>query len=302
MFNPDFERKGKRHADDVVPKRFKSAPTDEQEYEEDIEGVWSSSSSSSSSTSYISPSSYTGKRSYEEYSGVPSWQAYPGKRHIEVVGADDVPAGEDDPPEGEIVVNNEVRPNRVALMRSLASGEEVKHIEHDDWDDEFLNSGFCYLLNGLNTGATAVTRNGNRVVFRSIQLRGMIYPDAEANKNTVNHIWIIYDTQPTGALPNINDFFEGSNGMSFIKYDSRYRFIPLVHRVFTLGMQSATMSDFCVCDVDIYKKLNRVTVYKGNTDDIADIAYGALYIVVIGISNANTSRMNYNMRILYTED
>jgi len=283
MFDPEFERKGKRHAVDVpVPKRLKSEGVAEQEYEDDVEAFDStgSSSSSSSSVPFIVPSRL-GKRSYEEAFGLGGTG----------------PQFEADRPDW---YNEDVVRRDVPLLTSLR--EEVKHREFDDWEDDCTNLGFINLINGIATGATSITRNGNKVVLRSISLRGMMYPFAEVCKNTINHIWIIYDTQPNGALPTLADIFEGSNGFSFIKYDQRYRFIPLVHRFWDLGMQSATMSDNCITSISIYKNINRVTYFKGTGADIADISYGALYVVGVGVANDNYSILNYNMRLLYTED
>jgi len=299
MFDPVEERKGKRHAEPEGGRKvFKSAPTLEQEYEEGIEGVWNTpDSSSSSSSSFIVPTT-SGKRTYQSYSGRNSWDDYVSKRVSNVV--------EEEPEvDEEFYPTYPVAAEDVRTLATLSNASaEIKHLTVAGTYYDATTSPTVTLLNGVATGSTNITRNGNVARFVSLQIRGQITPvDATTVRGRCD-LYVILDASPAAAVPAVTDMLEAATPNSFTKYDNRARFTTLVHRYWvmpTIDDTKGIMGAQDIFGVEIYKKLDVCTYYKGTTNVIGDISRYALYLFVIGISDAAYNRFYLTTRLLFKE-
>lgn len=169
-------------------------------------------------------------------------------------------------------------------------------------------TGTVTLLNGVAVGDTAITREGRQTYWKSVEVHGILQQVDNSMVICRCDLYIMYDQQPGAAVPGMTDFFVESVAGSPHNLSYRERFKTLCHWSGTLGPRVETATQAvcgtpCVLPVDIYKKLNIRTTYKGDTNAIGDIATGAIYIVTIGTAGANnggsfyiTTRMRFSER------
>jgi len=289
-----YSRKGKREGEQeynggTVDEGFQMGPTKkrradpdvDQEYEDELEGGFCTgdTSTSSSSSSFVTPG--FGKHKYSEsYIYEPS----------------SIPQAKSFSPS----------PQEVKLLASLAkSSSEKKYIDIAGTFYDGTVTPTIVLLNGVATGSSNVTRVGNQVNWESIQLSGQLTPVDDTTVRGKFALWVIWDNQPNGALPSVTDVLTAATANSFINYDVKQRFIPLIHRTWVFGTISnvagQTISNLDIADVNIYKKINRRTTYKGVTAAIGDVATGSLLLLPIGISGSAYYRLYAAIRLVFTE-
>jgi len=168
-------------------------------------------------------------------------------------------------------------------------------------------TGSVTLLNGVATGATNITRNGNQVNFRSIYFKGYWRTNDNTTSPGRHDCFILLDKQPAAAVPAITDFLVTSNSLSHQVVSSMTRFIVIAHRYFVCGKISDTATQSFACaplssDCTFYKKLNFVTTYKTANAGIADISTGALYLLTIASAAAASGcDLQASVRLVFTE-
>jgi len=154
------------------------------------------------------------------------------------------------------------------------------------------------LLNGIQAGTGFFNRVGSRIEMKNLHIRGTIQNSATAVAAQQLRILVIYDRQPTGALPVISDILQTrdqagaatTSGLSEINLDNRDRFVILRdYNVFaptvtnTAGVQTngpQYPGEDNTLDLNLFIKLKGLgTHYKSTSapTTITDIATGALY-------------------------
>lgn len=180
----------------------------------------------------------------------------------------------------------------------------------------------CNLLNGIQTGAAFFNRVGSRVELKNLHIRGQITNAATATVTMLRMI-VVYDRQPTGALPTVSDLLQSRDqtgaatnpGSAEINLDNRDRFSiirdmqlyapPVTNTagVLTNGPQFPGNDDQ-QWDVNEFIKLRGLgTHYKSSSNPctIADIATGALYCFFVTNLSDNTWQFSGNFRLRYRD-
>lgn len=172
------------------------------------------------------------------------------------------------------------------------SREEKKWLDIAVGNSVADTTGAVTLLNGLTNGATYQTREGRQCWIRNIQIRGCFHPVDSTTEPCRGDLYLIYDRQPGAAVPNITDVLNASTSAAFINLNNRDRFKILCHRAYTIGKQDNTATQSLsahpgAVKVEIFLKCNLKETFKGDTNAITDISYGAIYMLTIGDQAAN---------------
>lgn len=177
------------------------------------------------------------------------------------------------------------------------------------------------LLNGVQTGTGFFNRIGSRIEMKSLHIRGVLRNGATAVQSFCR-MAIVYDRQPTGALPIWSDIFQArdqtgtatNSTASGVNLDNRDRFVvvrdvqyflPSVSNaagVLTNG-PSYPGSDQ-ESDINIFIKLKGlVTHFKSSSNPatITDIATGALYFCTADQLNAGAWQWQLGFRLRYDD-
>ncbi len=142
---------------------------------------------------------------------------------------------------------------------------------------------FCF--NVPAQGTTKTTRVGNRIVVKSLYIRGKLSFLGFAGTGGLNtrsnraRIIILIDHQCNGLLPVAADILEDPTLLdSFRDTDNSTRFTVLYDKVFTSHTQvvhNAVAGDYSsfdrIINFSFYKKLNMLCRYDGTTSDIANL-------------------------------
>lgn len=171
------------------------------------------------------------------------------------------------------------------------------------------------LLNGIQTGAAFYNRVGSRVEMKNLHLRG--YIQSAATSVTTNlRMLVVYDRQPTGALPVVSDILQSrdqtgataTNGDSEINLDNRDRFIilrdkqyyapPCTNTAGVLTNGPSFPSTDQEWDINEFIKLKGLGVHfksSSSPTTVADIATGAVYVMFV----STTSDSCWNVNLLW---
>jgi len=168
------------------------------------------------------------------------------------------------------------------------------------------------LLNGIQTGTAFYNRIGSRVEMKNLQIKGNVEAGANNNDGALLRFLIIYDRQPTGALPTVADILQdrsqagtsNTTGSSSINLDNRDRFSIIRDMCFespvttiTGGTASFTTSmsgnsrDLAINEFIKLKGLGTHFKSTANPATISDIATGALYAMFV--TNGNDSAWDF---------
>lgn len=204
------------------------------------------------------------------------------------------------------------------------TGSEIKAIDIPQGDYSFrvpTNTNII-LLNGIQTGAAFFNRVGSRIEMKNLHIRGALRPSATNGENTSARMIILYDRQPTGALPVITDILLSrdqagattTTGHSEINLDNRDRFVILRDLMWYLPSSTNTAGvltngpnfpgDDEKFDVNVFIKLKELgTHFKSSTNPtaIGDIATGALYALFISEANDGTWSAKVSFRLRFDD-
>jgi len=191
-----------------------------------------------------------------------------------------------------------------------AFSSEVKAIDLASAVTNFRGTGTpqLLLLNGVQTGAGFFNRVGSRIEMKNLHIRGQIVNVATAT-TVCCRLLVIYDRQPTGALPPVTDLIQArdqtgaatNSAFSEINLDNRDRFqivrdlqyycppVTNTAGVLTNGpsFPASAKND---SDINEFIKLKGLTTHyksSSNPTTIADIATGALYAVFVANIDAS---------------
>ncbi|ALE29639.1 coat protein [Lake Sarah-associated circular virus-17] len=182
-------------------------------------------------------------------------------------------------------------------------------------------------VNLITTGSSAWNRIGRKVNLHSCQIQGFfqvnLTTDHDSNVPSWARIMLVYDRQPNGATPNINDILLSqvnsatdsnvSTPFSATNMNNRDRFEIIRDKRFCLGsIPLANDGQYAVggfensFSVNMYVRLaNRETCFKADSSPgvIGDIATGSLLFITFGnvISAENPFDFAGTVRVRYAD-
>jgi len=157
------------------------------------------------------------------------------------------------------------------------------------------NAGF-YTVNLIQPGTGSWNRVGRKIRMKSLRIKCIMNFNSLSNPALFNNnarMVVVYDKQPSGALPIFSTIFGGtdqngteSSGILFnLAYDNTERFSVLSDEVYSgdIKVIKDTEATQYTINIDKFIKLKGLTtVYSGQSNPctIADISSGALYIIL----------------------
>lgn len=152
-------------------------------------------------------------------------------------------------------------------------------------------TGSVTALNLCATGTDFTDRVGRKILLKSVNLLGHYLPQDSAVAPTLCRVMVIYDKQPTGALPAITDILKSSDSREQLNLNNRDRFAILCNELVALGIQQNTATQALAGSptdkvIHIYKKLNHEVIFGSTAATIAAVASGTLLLVTVGDNTA----------------
>lgn len=152
-------------------------------------------------------------------------------------------------------------------------------------------TGSITLLATIAQGVSDSQRVGKKAAYKSVQVRGSVASGTTATLNDVS-LLIVYDREPTGALPNITDILNTANSRSFNNdtNSDRFKIVRRIDKVL-IGNSTTPATGVESFNLDEYIDLKGMPIQFGNagTGAIGDIKKGALYLVTVGNIAAGTA-------------
>jgi len=219
-------------------------------------------------------------------------------------------------------------PGRMSMIMGPAASfqpvsPEIKAVDLAEQNYVFRDpntASSIWLLNGVQTGAGFFNRVGSRIELKNLQVNGFLGPNSAATSTTPTNLrmLIVYDRQPTGAMPVISDILQDrdqtgtatTGGLAHINLDNRDRFsiirdvrwaVPTVTAAVVTGVSSGVGEPWTV---NLFVKLKGLGVhYKSSTNPttIADIATGALYACFVSETNDSDWVIEAGFRLRYDD-
>jgi hypothetical protein len=156
------------------------------------------------------------------------------------------------------------------------------------------------LLNGMTTGTSAVTRNGQSI--KSVSLSGSFLLSINQSANTTFvRTLIVMDTQANGAVFAASDLFVVTASVLsqyLVAYERRFK--VLFDKVVTVSLGGP---ESCLSAINCMNTCNFHVEYNlGTAGTIADIAKNSLYLVVYSDQTTNTPAYSYSLRYLFVDN
>ncbi|AMH87768.1 putative capsid protein [Pacific flying fox faeces associated circular DNA virus-14] len=176
-------------------------------------------------------------------------------------------------------------------------------------------AGDLTLLNGLTQGVSVISRVGNKIMMRSLDLRwrltGAPFSATPTLPFNMVRVMLVWDAQPNGVIASAGDILQdttpGTGVVSPQQRDYIQRFRIIMDRKFTLTNLVANNgpTDIIIACDQMYKKTKLMVTYSdSNTGLIDDISTGALYLVTVGLhaAAANQGVIEYFSRVRYYDN
>lgn len=188
---------------------------------------------------------------------------------------------------------------------------ELKYTEADDGGAAGIPAtGEVTFINPLQAGTGITERIGRKCMMKSLLLRIGIYPSTtnSSPSGTIVRAMIVYDAQTnsTASPPAVTDILMTANWDSSMNLDNRERFKILWERMFTVAATSYTTGALTSGSprpvaYEKWRKMNLPVIFSGVGASQADIATGAVFLLLIANVN-NTAVRDWRTRIRFTDD
>lgn len=211
--------------------------------------------------------------------------------------------------------------NRVRLNRRLASATvrgirgyprdfgrrygEKKVIDTANANYACDTTGTVTCLNPCSQGTSSITRIGDKIVVKQVQVRGEVHPVDAATADSLCRVIVVQDMQPNGAgVAAITDILKSANANSFNNLDNRRRFKILKDAKMAVGMRAnGDTNSPNVYPIDMFIKCNIPTIYGGNAGTAADIQENSIYLVTVGSQATGLGgQLSATCRVRFTDD
>lgn len=151
-------------------------------------------------------------------------------------------------------------------------------------------------LNPIAQGSSDVTRNGDSILAKYIQLSGEVFGSASSSQDIVR-IVLLCDKENRGTAPTYTDVYTDASVHSYLNKENMDRFIILRDWHFTFSTGSKNAFAF-----KKFIRLNTHLKYSGNAGNATDIRQNGLYLMVLGVDNTNKALVNVNSRIAFYDN
>lgn len=188
---------------------------------------------------------------------------------------------------------------------------ELKYIEADDGGAAGIpTAGEISFLNPVAGGTGINDRIGRKYTMKSILFRLGLYPSSANNApvGTLVRCLIVYDAQnnSSAAGPSVSDILMTATWDSAMNLDNRERFKILYEKTFTMAATLYTTGALTAGSprpvaVDKFRKCYLPVINSGVGGTTADIATGAVYLLLIANIN-NTVVRDWRSRIRFTDE
>jgi len=192
---------------------------------------------------------------------------------------------------------------------------ERKYIDTELDISDLTSQWNVHLCNGVATGDSYDSRDGRKVVVKSIQIRGTISPTDAQVVNRHHRMILFVDKQnssndPTGAgAPATAEMAlllrDNTDSHSMLNPVTSGRFQILKDWSFSLGFSDTTngaIQDPTWKDIKLYKKLNIPVLYSATTGGASAINDKALYIAVMNTASTGTgSKVFLDVRVRFLD-
>lgn len=149
------------------------------------------------------------------------------------------------------------------------------------------------VVNKVLQGASSYNRIGNKIQIKSIQFRATLFTSAA---NGQARVMIVYDRQPNGAFPGIQDILSDNISTapgyhSGVNMANRERF--LIMRDQFLNFSSVGETNHTL---NMFIKTKSDTTFKASGNTIGDISSGALYLVAFASGAVYMTDAHFRLR------
>lgn len=201
------------------------------------------------------------------------------------------------------ILVRQARMNAMPLQRQ--SPQEKGFVDLINQGNSFNTTGSVTLLCTVPQGAGVNQRIGKKIMWSSIQMRGLVFANSATTLADAALI-IVYDKRPTGALPAVTDILVSASSTSMNNNDNagRFQIVRRMDWVFA-GNSTTPTTGKEIIGFDHFAKFRRPCIFKSaGTGAIGDIEEGALYYVCVGNTTGATIQpsSNLNWRVSFTEN
>lgn len=191
------------------------------------------------------------------------------------------------------------------LIPKVNTTAERKQIYGNLTDTRLNTTSNTNCINPMAQGTADGTRVGDKVVFKSLDIRLRVYSTIPTSVRLI----LFIDTKPKSSYPGLSDVLDsndpqtGSYGvMSHRNKINLARYVILFDKWFTFNPQiSSTVQEKVF---HFYKKLNLGTDYsRGNAQTYADIETNAIYLMGLSnnINGTNNPYYSYTVKLNYID-
>lgn len=194
--------------------------------------------------------------------------------------------------------------NHVRLLKEVVN-TEFKYLDTDQTATFNITPSAIsskFLLNGLQHGDIAVTRNGESIRIKSIEINYSLLFNATANYSHVR-VLVVVDKQANAAAPALSDVLAQGGTLSTNIYSPRNlynkkRFFSLHDQTYVLNQDAQPM-----VHNRYYRKMDMHTVYNGgDAGTIADITSNSIYVFIFSDESTNYPAGNLYGRIRFVDN
>lgn len=149
-------------------------------------------------------------------------------------------------------------------------------------------TGTVTLIGGVASGDDINTRDGRKIVMRSVHIRGFLAPVDTDTTSAHCRVLVVYDSQPNGAaISTVANILSAATSLSFNNLDNRSRYKVLIDKAYTIGGDSIAANQVRTGSPSVHTIEERRTfklpsIYNTTTAVITAISTGALLLVTIG--------------------
>lgn len=162
-----------------------------------------------------------------------------------------------------------------------------------NWLDTFIDVAMSTtttvtLLNGLTKGENYNSRHGREISLGSYEFNLQSAPTDTTGTEQNHRFFIVYDRYPQGVAPTFTDVFAFGHTSTNLDEDNRWRFRILYDSgTHTLSSRVAAGGGRDTGYLKTHKRIiglkGLITRYNnGNAGTIADIDFGALFLMTVG--------------------
>lgn len=177
------------------------------------------------------------------------------------------------------------------VVASIVNSEK-KYIDNTiGWNTDTTPQVDC--ISTVATGDTNITRNGNSIALKSIELKGQIYFDGNNGSESVRVILVRDNDNDSGTAPTFTDVFESAGIMTLRNKLTPSKYTILYDKTFNCDTSKRNVN------IMYYKKINMKKDKKGNPtvsvkalfdgSTAADYTKGHIFLMQIGnVATAST--------------